>query len=182
MSRNLIIVGGTALAAILIGSGLYFYYAATQIPDTELSIANPTGSTVPTPEPAHSVTFRVLDSGTQAAGAPARKNYAAYSKDGFVKLWNMVHGASAASLPEIDFSKEYAIGVFAGQKPTGGYSIEVVSVTDEDAVRTVEVGLTKPGANCMVTEALTSPYQIIAVPVSAAALAHTDAEASAPCN
>ena len=182
MPRNLLIVGGSALAAVLIGSGLYLYYAETGLPNTELSMANPASSTDTTPEPSPSVSFRVLDSGTQATNAPARKNYAAYSKDGFEKLWTMAHGSSGAPIPEIDFSTEYAIGVFAGQRPTGGYAIEVASVTDEDVVRTVNVLLTKPGTNCMVTEAFTSPYQIIVVPLSAAALAHTDAEAAAPCN
>jgi hypothetical protein len=181
--RNTLILIGVALAAVAIGAGLYFY-ASPQFLNTASSIEYPapTANASNTLVPTHVVVFRVLDTGTHAAGVSERKNYAASSEEDFAKIWKMAHGTDGTTLPKIDFSKEYVIGVFAGQKSTGGNLIAVTSVTDAGNARTVAVTLTSPGTGCMVTQSLTNPYQIVAVPLSDASLAHTDTEVSPPCN
>lgn len=179
MQQGSLAIGAVAVAAILIGVGLYFY-AQTQTPGG-LSYVPPSATSTLPAQP-ETVSFRVLDEGANAANVSVRKNYAAYSEESFQKIWNMANGFDGKTPPNVDFSKEYVIGVFAGQKPTGGYSIVVTSVTDTGDTRTVAITLTAPGENCMVTEALTSPYQILAVPRSSALLAHADTGISTPCN
>jgi hypothetical protein len=93
--------------------------------------------------------------------------------------------------PVIDFEQDMVIAVFLGTQPTGGFSVEVVDVSptngvvedinseDEaaDSVNNVEedvndveegtsqlvvhVRATFPGPNCVVTQALTQPYQLV---------------------
>lgn len=165
---------GVAIVGILIGGGLY--YMENQ--PSQISYA-PTSFLPPSSE--HDISFRVLDTGTIAADAAGRKNYAAYSQSSLLKLWAMAHGTDGTVPPPVDFATEYVVGVFAGQRPTGGYSIAVTNVTDLSDTRTISVTLTKPGAGCITNQMVTSPYQIIAVPESSAALAHTDTETSTPC-
>jgi len=165
-----------AVVTLALGMGFFWYLAPTAQFPIVIDL-NPLG-TKTTP----SMTFRVLGTGTHAAAVSTRKNYAAYSETDFAKLWGMAHGSDGTILPKVDFSKEYVIAVFTGQKSTGGHSIAVASVSDEGNVRTVAVTLTKPGEGCIVTQVLTNPYQIIAVPFSDSSLAHTDTEISPPCN
>jgi hypothetical protein len=181
MHRGYLLLG-VALVAVLIGIGVYFFMPA-QLAGFNVALEPPAKSPVAAVpvEESRSVTFRVLDTGSQAVGAPERKNYAVYSATAFAKLWRMAHGADAVP-PTVDFSKEYVIGVFAGEKSTGGYAIEVASVSDTAAARTVLVTITKPGAGCMASQSITSPYQIIAVAQSDLTLDHADTEVASPCN
>lgn len=186
MHRDEHILLGTGLMGILIGIGMYLYLPERYLIDkrsTTLAYepASPTPSAEASPE-SRPVIFRVLDTGGNAAGVTARKNYAAYSQEGYLKLWDLAHGSDDILPPKIDFSNEYVIGVFAGQKMTGGYGIEVGAVKDSGDTRTVSVRLTKPGTGCIVTQALTSPYQIIAVPKSASVLEDQEVQVSEPCN
>lgn len=170
---------GVLIAALLVGAGLYLYLP--QQPQRPGAVAYEPTLESPAPAGPRTVAFRVIDSGTHASGVSARKNYAAYSQESFLKLWDMAHGTDNTVPPLIDFSKEYVIGVFAGEKPTGGYSIAVSSVTDEGDTRTVAITISKPGEGCMTTQAFTSPYQIVVVPRSTAILARSDSEITTPC-
>lgn len=68
-----------------------------------------------------------------------------------------------AGLLGIDFSKEMAIAVFSGTKPTGGYSVEITKVVETDTEIVVTAVETSPGESCVVTQALTSPYSIVKI-------------------
>lgn len=65
--------------------------------------------------------------------------------------------------PEIDFEEYILIAVFQGQKPSGGYSIEIAVI--EEFSDFIQVGVVEksPGDGCAVTEALTSPYHIVQI-------------------
>ncbi len=65
--------------------------------------------------------------------------------------------------PNVDFETKTVIAVVMGQKSSGGYSVNLkqLEVTSDAVQFMVEERM--PGENCMVTEALTNPYQIIAI-------------------
>lgn len=180
MRREFLIIASIALISIFVGVSLYHLAPSSQSTYIATGVAPATASDIPTQD-SQAVQFNVLDTGTHAVGIAVRKNYAVYANEDFETLWEMARGVDGLPPPKIDFSKEYVIGVFAGQKPTGGNSIAVASVIDAGAVRTVAVTLTKPGSNCMVTQSLINPYQIVAVPLSDASLAHSDAEVITSC-
>ena len=79
----------------------------------------------------------------------------------FRHLWSRF---DAGSPPPLDFTRETAIAVFMGERPTGGYAIHVDSVTRSDGELLVAVVLEAPGPECMTTQAFTQPYEMVSVP------------------
>ncbi|MEZ5429263.1 MAG: protease complex subunit PrcB family protein [Pyrinomonadaceae bacterium] len=73
-------------------------------------------------------------------------------------LQKMVEGLPSASA--LDFKKTAVIAAFAGEKPTGGYSVEITGSAGKYAA-----GVKSPPPDAMVTEALTMPFRVVAVPV-----------------
>lgn len=84
--------------------------------------------------------------------------------------WGPVLGRLAAELPApIDFNKDMLIAAFQGSRPTGGYSIEIMKITEKDNNIEVYIKEVSPGPrwSCFVTEAFTSPYHIVKLKKSA---------------
>lgn len=175
--RYMLMILGTAVAAIAIGTGLY-YFGPEELREVPASgsEASALGTSQGTDVP-----FTVLAEGTDAANVPARKNYAVYDADELARLWTMAYGASGPAVPSVDFDTHYVIAVFAGEKPTGGYSIKVEDVSDQAALRYVSILLTTPGAACTTTQAITSPFQIVTVPFSDRELARVEKQTEGPC-
>jgi hypothetical protein len=61
---------------------------------------------------------------------------------------------------EIDFSKQIVAAAFGGTKNTGGYSI---SISTNDGKTTLN--LNEPAKNAIVTQIITTPYKIVAIPL-----------------
>ncbi len=179
--RDILIVLGMCVAAIGVGV-LFYVYGPAEI--REMPSTTPTenqGQANASGAVAEDVTVTVIDAGTNAGAASERKNIAAYDKDGLARLWSMAHATDGTPLPTVDFSKSYVIGVFAGTKPSGGYSIEVSRVSDSGDTRTVAITLMKPGSDCITSQAITSPYQIVSVPLSNASLSRTENTVETSC-
>ena len=176
--RHMLIVLGISLAAIVVGAGLYFY-GPSELRETP--VLNGTEASVLSADQAVAVSFAVLAEGTNASSVSERKNFAAYTEEDFARLWAMAYGTGGETMPSIDFDTQYVIGVFAGEKSSGGHSIKVASVTDASSIRTVSMALMRPGEGCVVSQALTNPFQLIAVPVSDRELARTETEFTVAC-
>jgi len=76
-------------------------------------------------------------------------------------LWAMV---SAEPPVTFDPIKTMAVGIFLGTRRTGGYWVEIISAREENGVFVVEYMEITPGANDIVTQALTTPYLIRVFP------------------
>ncbi|MBX2881916.1 MAG: protease complex subunit PrcB family protein [Granulosicoccus sp.] len=63
----------------------------------------------------------------------------------------------------IDFATEQVALVSMGQRTSGGYSIAAESVSDAGAYIELKLMLSSPGADCVVTGALTHPYQVLSI-------------------
>ena len=177
--RDLLIIITMCVAAVAVGTWLYFYVPSTDLRPAATSEIEEVQAESQSPE-AIMVSFTELARGTTAKEVTTRKNYAVYSADEFAKLWKQT--GSSAKVPSVDFTNEYVIAVFAGTKATGGYGIEVRAVTDTGESRSVALRLSEPGTSCVVTQAQTSPYQIIVVPHSDASLSHTDTVTVTDCS
>ncbi|MBZ0204094.1 MAG: protease complex subunit PrcB family protein [Ignavibacteria bacterium] len=66
--------------------------------------------------------------------------------------------------PEVDFKKNTIIGVFLGPRTTGGYSVNVESITESSDILNVNIVETAPGKNCVTTEAITKPFELVKIP------------------
>ena len=65
--------------------------------------------------------------------------------------------------PAVDFAVETAVFLFGGQRSTGGYSVEVRGVRLEGDTLVVDGGVMGPPPGSITTQALTSPYAVLAV-------------------
>lgn len=81
-----------------------------------------------------------------------------------------VFGAELSGLPE----GEQLIMVSAGEKPSGGFGLEVQKITGKGDSATVMVKETAPGPNDNVTDAITYPYVLINARTKAASISVMD--------
>ena len=65
---------------------------------------------------------------------------------------------------KIDFKKGRVLLVDMGRRSSGGYTVRVASVVEKDNWVVANVELVMPGPNCIVTMALTNPYQFVFIP------------------
>jgi PrcB C-terminal len=65
--------------------------------------------------------------------------------------------------PAIDFKNELVAAVFLGEKPTGGYSIEIVGAEKTNGSLTISYSETMPRSGSMLTQAFTQPFHIVRV-------------------
>lgn len=61
------------------------------------------------------------------------------------------------------FGEEVAIVTYSGQRPSGGFTIDVKQVQLRDSTLFVLVEEARPGPGCMRTDALTFPYHVVKV-------------------
>ena len=66
--------------------------------------------------------------------------------------------------PSIDFSVNWVIAVFLGEKNKGGYEIDIqaISKTSESIVITIKE--IKPGPNCLSSMSIEYPYLLASIP------------------
>ena len=71
---------------------------------------------------------------------------------------------TSAAPGTVDFSKGRVVLIDMGPRQSGGFSLKVAAVNISPNAVTVNLELIVPGPQCMVTAALTNPYQFIFIP------------------
>lgn len=81
------------------------------------------------------------------------------------QFWANLHSTDipTPSLPEVDFTENMVIGVGLGNKPSGGYSVEIKDIIMKDDKLVINAVEQQPGQNCMTTMAITQPYHLVTV-------------------
>ncbi len=90
-------------------------------------------------------------------------------REAWSEMWKRIHRKGplpVAELPEINFSQETVVVVAMGSRPTGGHVIFIDGVYERDGRLKVKVSSQSAGKNCMVTQALTQPVDIVRIPKS----------------
>lgn len=64
---------------------------------------------------------------------------------------------------EINFEENSVIAVLLGMRPTGGYSVEIEEIREKDDKMVIHALESRPGDNCIVTMAVTHPYDAVLV-------------------
>src|SRR5439155_15566888 len=80
--------------------------------------------------------------------------------------WLVVWARHAQSIgavvpPPVDFSREMVVGVFMGERDTGGYQIEIIEVERTASVLRVLYVTREPEAGAILTQALTQPFHLV---------------------
>jgi hypothetical protein len=112
--------------------------------------------------------MRTLASGPMSGTGQARRGVARTPAE-LAKLWKLFgNGAPGARTPpRVDWKTEMVLAVFLGQRPSGGYSVEIQSVRPEARRLVVEVAERTPPPGTMSIQVLTTPFQVVAVRKSA---------------
>ena len=81
----------------------------------------------------------------------------------FAGLWSRLHASPDPKppMPEIDFSKESVVAAMLGERATGGFEVEITGITDQGSTSVISVREVKPGPECFVSEAFTSPFHVV---------------------
>ena len=98
-------------------------------------------------------------------GSPTAGEIVAKSADEWTQKWT-ASGATAAppDVSGVDFESEAAVGIFAGERPTGGWRIgSAVTVKLQCQFGAVVYEILGPGEGCSSTQAVTTPYLALAV-------------------
>ena len=170
MRRDILMLIGMALTAVAIG--VFIFFLDPNLPSSSSSaVANNDAQSAVT------VPITKLAQGSHST-VSRRVNYFITSPSHLQYLWKMIDAAGTP--PAIDFKKEAVLAVFAGERPTTGYAIEVSKVLDSSS-RLVSITLAKPDDSCMTGQSLTAPYEIVAVPTTSLPLAHEDISTTVSC-
>jgi hypothetical protein len=123
---------------------------------TACTSAGSVGGTAPDAAPQ----FRMIANAGYASATGATAVVAA-DEAAYRSAWTSMVGVGEA--PAIDFATETAVFLFGGQRPTGGYSVAVRGVRVEGDTLVVDGSVSSPAPDTMGTQAITSPYAVIAV-------------------
>lgn len=66
-------------------------------------------------------------------------------------------------VPDVDFTKYQVVAVFAGEKGSSGYSVEITGVSRKEAVMSLEINYTMIATGGVIA-VLTQPFHIIQIP------------------
>lgn len=126
-----------------------------------------TASTAPITSPSTPggrVNFTELASGSNAAVNTASVQVAT-TQAAVNALYNLAYGRQTGrpDVPSLS-GNETVVGIFLGQRPTGGYGVRVTGASAQGGVLTLTVDLRAPGPGSITTQALTSPWTIVRVP------------------
>lgn len=79
-------------------------------------------------------------------------------------------GAPALTAMEVDFVKEGLLVVSLGERPTGGYRVEVTGVRRLERTLILQITARRPGLNEGVTLAMTYPFAAAVIPAQEGAM------------
>jgi hypothetical protein len=65
--------------------------------------------------------------------------------------------------PSIDFNREMVVGIFLGEKSTGGYEVEIFRAERSDSSLYCYYREERPAPGAVVTHALTQPFHLVRV-------------------
>jgi len=84
------------------------------------------------------------------------------------QAWAVIHAnqLDPPPVPSVDFSESRVVVLILGERDTGGYSVAVAAVRELRNAVEVEVAVTAPEPGMIVSQALTSPYSLVAIPRS----------------
>jgi len=159
-----------ALVAIVIGVVVFLYSSSSSTAPSSATGNNQAAVAVP---------FSPLVNGVHS-NVQTRTNYLITSETELNKLWKMID--ASGEMPNVDFNKNYVAAVFAGAKPTVGYSVQVSKVEDTADARNVTVTLINPGSNCAEKSSVTAPYTLVELPKTSLPFTHEDQVTTINCS
>lgn len=106
--------------------------------------------------------MREVANGAYATSEPERPvAYVAFDEKSFRELFARHVGQDGT--PVVDFEREAAVLLLGGRRSTGGWSVTPRAVSVSGDVLVIDAQLSGPGRGGIVSQAITSPWTVIAV-------------------
>src|SRR5262244_523922 len=114
---------------------------------------------------AAAVPFSTLAKGL-ASGVGQPTQIVVRSQNDWAELWSRHMRAQSAPppLPSVDFSRDMVVALFMGERPTGGYAIEVTRIERTAQGLSVHYRTSRPAPSATQMQALTQPFHLVTVP------------------
>lgn len=115
-------------------------------------------------KPTVPVTYRSVGKGYRS-GVRAPMQIVVRSQNEWSALWRQhaVSDPSSRPAPAVDFDKEVIVALFLGEKPTGGYDVQISRAEQTQDGLTIYYREKTPPPGGMVTQALTQPFHIVRI-------------------
>ena len=112
-----------------------------------------------------SVPFQTLRRGYQS-GAHAEQCNVISDAESWAAWWKMHASLSlpAPELPPVDFEKNSVLVLSLGNRPSAGYGVEIVRVSEQKGMLAVEAVETPPAKDMLHPQIVTQPYHIVMLP------------------
>src|SRR5262245_8336616 len=92
-------------------------------------------------------------------------------------LWS-AHAGPATDAPTVDFATSMVLAAFAGERPTPGYSVEIVAPRQVGASLVVSVNEAQPPRGMIAAQMIVTPFHIVTLPRIDGDVRFTDAAGS----
>lgn len=111
---------------------------------------------------------RIMPAGSGAAsysGFQDPVRLAVFDTETFAEAWERAFANldPKPPVPEVDFAREFVVVASMGARATGGYRIEVVDAAAAGGSAIVVVKSSSPGKGCVVTQATSTPLDIVRI-------------------
>jgi len=93
-------------------------------------------------------------------------------------LW-AAHAGPATAAPDVDFTSRMVAAVFAGERPTPGFEIEIAGVARDGEALAVSVAERSPSPGMIAAQILVTPFHIVTLPRYDGEVRFVDAKAGA---
>lgn len=110
------------------------------------------------------LSFETVDQGT-SSGIRDPRQVVVRDAETWAALWYQ-HTTGVdprPPVPGVDFTEEMLVAFFLGEKPTGGYAVEITRILLRSDRVVVRAGLIQPGVDDVVPQVLTQPFHIVRV-------------------
>lgn len=119
--------------------------------------SNPPGASLPGGTQMESIVFSELEAGgfgqITTQGGQVLKEGSAWQQ-------HVIDAKGAdTTAPDVDFTKDMVVAVYAGEKPSGGYTVAVKKIEKSAAEIVVTAKVTAPAPDMGTISVLTHPYQ-----------------------
>jgi len=166
-----------SLAAILV-------FALSACSDSDSPVGPGTGSASEVPPNAQVVAFdMVQEVTTEISGITEKSRRVIVDPAEWTALWDEIqtHVMPKPPVPSIDFGARMVILATMGERTSGGHTISVIEVAEDEGTLYVVVEEATPGVQCMTTDVVTSPAVAVSVPRTSGTVLFVDREIAYPC-
>ena len=144
-----------------------------------------TGNAAEVPPNAQVVVFDLVQEvTTEISGITQRRRSVIVDQAEWATLWDEIQTfvMPKPAAPSIDFGSRMVILATMGERTSGGHSISVIEVAEDQEKLYVVVEEATPGVECMTTDVITSPAVAVSVPRSSGTVLFVEQEIAYPCS